>query len=293
MAPGIYYSPTTIAELVDVLRTKKDNNCLYFVAGATDLLLNMRKLGRIDYSVIDISQLDDIKGILETNDSIEIGAAVTMDILEKSKLIRHHGNALAEAASKVGSTQIRNRATIGGNIANASQCADTITAGCALGAKVLLLNSEGKIREKTLDDFVLDIGLTQIQQDEMIYKVSIPKSEKTMFSSFSKVGSRKSVATSKINHAVQATIADNCVCGIKIYFGSIGPKTVRVVSLEEKCVGKLWDNELLEKLSFWGTQIIDEIIPTRASRSYKRIAVKGVISDVFLAIKYQKEVGHR
>lgn len=285
-----FCAPETIQELIEILELKKENLNLYFVAGATDFIIHTKKNGIMDYTAIDLTHLDELKKIEKKDSCIEIGAAVTMARLEESNILRNLGSALAEAAGRVGSTQIRNRATIGGNIANASQCADTVIASCALGATVILLNSEGKSRELLLEDFILGIGHTQIEPDEVLVKIRIPNGEKTAYSSFSKVGSRKNVAISKINYAVKIVFENDHVAEAAMYFGSIGSKAIKAVAMEKHCIGRVWDETLMAELLELGSLQIDQAIPTRSSRHYKRIAVKGVISDVFNDIASQREV---
>lgn len=290
MKSSEFYSPRTIQELVELLKLKRDRSDFYFVAGATDFAIHIKKQGIMDFTAIDLTHLDALKKIKKIDDCIEIGAAVTMTRLEKSGVIQEYANALAQAAGRVGSTQIRNRATIGGNIANAAHCADTITACFALRATALLLNSEGKFRELLLEDFVLGLGSTKIEPDEVLIKIRIQCGSTPVYSSFSKVGSRKSVTISKLNHAVRLVFKDNYVSEAAMYFGSIGPKAIKAENMEKHCIGREWDETLMEELLELGSKQIDEAIPTRSSRHYKRIAIKGVISDVFNDIENQRGV---
>lgn len=290
MKSNAFYAPETIQELIELLELKKENRDFYFVAGATDFAIHTKKHEIMDYTAIDLTHLDELKRIEKVGDCIEIGAAVTMARLEESNILKNNGNALVEAAGRVGSTQIRNRATIGGNIANASQCADTVPASCALGATVILLDSEGKQRELLLEEFILGIGHTQIKSNEVLVKIRIPNGRKMTYSSFSKVGSRKNVTISKINYAVRIVFEDYYVAEAAMYFGSIGSKAIKAVSMEKHCIGRAWDEKLLAELLELGSLQIDQAIPTRSSRHYKRIAVKGVISDVFNDIASQREV---
>lgn len=102
--------PKTREELARVLR---ENNGALLCAGGTDLMIRLREKKQFHYSLIDLTHMAEMAGIKETETSVIIGAAVTMDELERSSLIRRYLPALSKAASMVGSTQIRNRATIG------------------------------------------------------------------------------------------------------------------------------------------------------------------------------------
>jgi len=290
MKQNSLYAPDTVEQLVELLKLKKDRDDFYLVAGATDFLIDIKKKGIMDYTAVDLTHLNEMKEIEKKDGCIEIGAAVTMSRLESSNIIRENAKAVAEAAGRVGSTQIRNRATIGGNIANASHCADLITAAFALGATVVLLNSEGVYRELPMEDFILGSGRTRIGQDEVLVKLSIKNGNNNAYSGFSKVGSRKNVTISKLNHAVRLVFKDNYIAEAAIYFGSIGPKAIKAVNMEKYCIGREWKEALRSELMELGSLQVDEAIPARPSRIYKRTAIKGVISDVFDDITNQREV---
>ena len=290
MKINTFNTPKTIQELIELLRLKKDRKDFYIVAGGTDFSIYIKKQGIMDFTTIDLTHMNALKEIEEKDDCIEIGAAVTMTRLEKSNILQVHAHALTEAAGRVGSTQIRNRATIGGNIANAAHCADTITASFALGATAILLNSKGAFRELLLEEFVLGLGRTQIEPDEVLIKIRIPYGSNTVYSSFSKVGSRKSMTISKLNHAVRLVFKNNYVDEATMYFGSIGPKAIKAINMEKHCIGREWNEALMVELLELGSKQIDEAIPTRTSRHYKRTAVKGVISDVYKDIVNQRGV---
>ena len=131
-----FFMPRNLEELADALKEKDENT--YLCAGGTDLVIHLRARKKFHYSLIDLTHLEEIKKIEETQDEILIGAAVTMTQLEKSPVIRKYIPALAKAASMVGSTQIRNRATVGGNVANASQSSDTTPVLLAYGAEAVV-----------------------------------------------------------------------------------------------------------------------------------------------------------
>jgi xanthine dehydrogenase iron-sulfur cluster and FAD-binding subunit A len=98
------------------------------------------------------------------------------------------------------------------------------------------------------------------------------------------------VTISKLNHAVRLVFEGNHVAEAAMYFGSIGSKAVKAVKMEKHCIGREWNETLMAELLELGSAQVDEAIPTRSSRHYKRIAVKGVINDVFNDIVSQREV---
>lgn len=288
MTKNDYFAPESLESLAEALEIKRKRRDIHIIAGGTDFSIHRKKQGLMDFSVIDLTSIKALKEIVLNEDCVEIGAGVTMSSAEQSSVLKHHARALTDAASLMGSTQIRNRATIGGNIANAAQCADAVTASCALNATVILMNAEGCLRKLPLKEFILGIGITVLQPDEVLVRIRYPLSGKNVLSGFSKVGSRKGMSISKINLAVRVEFQEHLVSNAAFCFGSIGSKSILSNAMSERCVGKRWDEELLSDLMELGTAQVDEAIPGRDSRHYKRIAVKGLISDVFQEISEQR-----
>lgn len=284
-----FYSPRNIEELVKVLQVKKKSENMFFVAGATDFAVVMNNNKVMDYVSVDLTKVAGMRNIEKIGNIIEIGACVTMDELDKSDIVRKNIHGLSQAAGSVGSTQIRNRATIGGNAANAAQCADTLTALFAYGASAVMVNSRGEYREVRLEDLIVGFGKTFIEDDEILvkFKVEVKKNE---YSAFSKVGSRKTVTISKINNCMRIVMDGNKITECSSYFGSVAAKPVESTMTEEAIVGKEFNDELLKELMELGSKQIDEAIPARSSRHYKRVAVKGIVNDVYDEIKTTMEV---
>ena len=151
MIENNFYSPQNIEELVKVLELKKNTENMFFVAGATDFAVVMNNNKMFDYVSVDLTKVEEMRNIEKIDSTIEIGACVTMNELDKSDIVRKYIRGLSQAAGSVGSTQIRNRATVGGNAANAAQCADTLSALFAYNATAVLVNSKGEFREVKLE----------------------------------------------------------------------------------------------------------------------------------------------
>ena len=168
-----FHIPYNLDELACALREKDENT--YLCAGGTDLVIHLRKEKNFHYSLIDLTHLPELSQITETEDMVVIGAGVTMTELEQSPVIRTWIPALAKAASMVGSTQIRNRATLGGNIANASQSSDTTPVLLAYGAEAEILDESGTVTRRLIDDFVEGLEKTSLGEREVILKFVVRK----------------------------------------------------------------------------------------------------------------------
>ena len=280
------YSPRSMETLADLLRQKQSSEKVYFVAGGTDFAVTAKKTRQLDFTTIDLTKIDAMKQVELMDGWLEIGSCVTLSTIEKAPLVHQWARGLAQAAARVGSVQIRNRGTIGGNIANAAQCADTLPVLFACGAEVLLYNQHHHIRTMKAADFVIGFGDTQLQPDEVLYKVRIPVSA-SQHTAFSKVGSRKTVTISKLNCGVAVTLADQQIQQCRVYLGSIGPSPVPAVAMEAYLQGKNWSQVTWEALFQLGAEAVDQTIPNRPSRPYKRTAVKGLIEEVFHDLKEQ------
>lgn len=288
MISNDFYAPTGLQSLVEALKVKRERHDVYIVAGGTDFSIFRKKQHLMDFSVIDLTQIEEMKEITLKEDFIEVGAGVTMTNAEKSPILKRHTRALTDAAGWMGSTQIRNRATIGGNMANAAQCADTVTASCVLNATVVLMNAHGQLKEIPLEAFILGIGETALEADEALIRIRYPLVGSNVYSGFSKVGSRKNMSISKLNLAIRVEFSDQHVENATFCFGSIGSKSILSKAMSEHCSGRLWNEPLLSELLELGSLQVDEAIPGRDSRHYKRVAVKGLISDVFQEISEQR-----
>lgn len=276
--------PKTREELARALR---ENNGALLCAGGTDLMIRLREKKQFHYSLIDLTHMAEMAGIKETETSVIIGAAVTMDELERSSLIRRYLPALSKAASMVGSTQIRNRATIGGNVANASQSSDLTPVILAYDTRAAVCDSTGGIRMLAVDEFVKGLGRTELGETDVILWFEVEKT--AAFSGFAKVGSRKAVAISKINVCVKADIEDGILRNVSVFLGAVGPKARRSPFIELALEGmelSRRDERVLKEAVY--AQIEDNI-PDRSSKHYKKPAAYGIICDALEEIKSRKE----
>lgn len=288
MNKSIFTAPKSLDELKTALSKKTHNT--YIVAGGTDLAVGMNKNKIYDFSLIDITKIKELKKIEYKDDLIEIGSCVRMVDLEDNEIINKYVPSLSKAASCIGSTQIRNLATIGGNIANAAQCADTVAVLFAFDAEVEIINSIGEIRKELVYDVIQGIGQTTLKDDEVIIKVIVKGQEANEYSSFSKIGARKTVTISKINACIKLALNDNKITYSRVYIGSIGVKAVRSLLIENALNNKVFNEELKEKILELGSKQVLDSIPKRKSKDYKKIAVKGILDDIFCDIEKRRNL---
>jgi carbon-monoxide dehydrogenase medium subunit/xanthine dehydrogenase FAD-binding subunit len=249
------------------------------IAGGTDLLVDIRKENArakgFGY-LLDISGLKELKFIEERKDCVAIGALSTHTMLVESPVINKYFSLLASAAKTIGSTQIRNRGTVGGNINNASPAADLIPPLIALGAHVKLSSRKGE-RKLPLGEFLAGPYRTNRQSDEIMTEVCVPLLGEGYFTNFQKIGRRKAMNIARLNLAVVLGIKDDTVFDPRIVPGAATAYPIRFGKTEEaisgKRIGEIDPAEIGERAS-------EEMISAtgvRWSTPYKRIALASLV----------------
>lgn len=265
--------PRTLLELFSVFKPGTE-----LVAGGTDWVIKRHAKLADDAVVIDVFAVDEMQGISLEGENTEggflrIGALETMTSLHRNPLVRRYASALADAAYKMGSEQIRNRATVGGNVANSSPAADTPPALAALGAEAVLA-SEGGERIVPVED-VLGRNRNTLASCEIIKEFRIPL-DVNRVSAFLKIGSRSQVSISRVNLAVLARCTDNLFKDARVFVGTLGLAARRVPGAEEALSAAGFDETFPAALATFAA----EAIPGRPTLPYKQSALRGLAQDI-------------
>jgi carbon-monoxide dehydrogenase medium subunit len=249
-----YIRPRAIGEASELLR-RDDAVAL---AGGTDLMVAIRHMKTRPATVVDLKWVDEIGAEIETEqDGLHIGARVVMGRLIEDDLMNRLFPALVSAASVVGSVQIRNRATLAGNLCNASPAADTATALLAYSASVAVSGPEGD-RVIPLNDFFLGPGSTMLGRGDVVTAVHIPLLEERTGSAFARVTRRRGVDLASVSVACVVEPSGAARFG----FGAVGPRPL----LAESTVDELADETGWERLLAVASPISD----VRAGAEYRR-----------------------
>ncbi len=267
--------PVSLKELRELLGQKPQN--LRFIAGGTDLVLHLRRSPNEDLHLVDLSSLEELRQIALRGEELEIGAGVTFDELERSPLVRTHAQGLAKAASQVGSPQIRNRGTLGGNFMNRSAAADGVPPLLALEAQAFGEDATGAEHLFSLED--LDTSEHPALQNPLFllkgFRLPLAKGR---YSDFAKVGSRTGVTISKLNLALSCSFEEGRICCPRIFAGSLAPYPQRCKEAEALLASDTPDYErFLRSLS----NFVEQTIPSRGSMPYKRRAIQGLGDDLW------------
>ncbi len=240
-----YISPSNVDEAVNALSEKGASARI--VAGATDLILELERGVRTGVdTVIDISRIRDLDKISREPDGlIHIGPMVTHNDVVSSKILRENAFPLVQACWEVGAPQIRNRATVAGNLITASPANDTITPLMALDASVTLKSKRGE-RKVKLSDFYTGVRKTVMQPDEVMIDISFYGLKKQEHGTFIKVALRRAQAISVVNLCIIITLEENKIKNTVITLGAVAPKIIRATSAESYMNGKMISDEVIE-----------------------------------------------
>ncbi|MEI0528614.1 FAD binding domain-containing protein [Brachyspira intermedia] len=217
----------------EALDFRASNDSVIF-AGGTDLMVEHLRgsnlIAKFDKPILFINDIDELKGIKEDENNIIIGALTTFDEIIKSDLTPQ---VLKDSSSGIAGPPIRNIATIGGNICNASPSADSLPSLYAMDA-VLILKSKNSQREVKIKDFITGVSKTILKNDEILTHIIIPKKD-YKYSFYRKIGTRKANALSKL--AICALVCkENDKYRFKISFCTLGITITRDESIEEKYI---------------------------------------------------------
>jgi carbon-monoxide dehydrogenase medium subunit len=264
-----YYSVTSIDEALQLLAEHQARARV--IAGGTDILIELERHQRPGVDVlIDISRVPDLNHIALHGDQIHLGPLVTHNQVVGSDLLVDRALPLAQACWEVGAPQIRNRATIAGNLITASPANDTITPLIALDAQVRLASSTGE-RTVMLSDFYTGLRQTVMRPDEMLTEISFPALAHTDRGMFVKLGLRRAQAISVVNAAVILRIEKDVVTQARVALGSVAPTIIRVPEAEQALIGEPLTREaILEsaRRAAAAPTPIDDVRSTAAYRSH-------------------------
>ena len=196
MSAFTLYCPKTVKEAIELQKATMGT----FIAGGTVSLVNRKRGKDPGDAEISLLGIEELKGITSENGYITIGSMVTMDEIESSGIIKKHALSLWQAASDVGGPQIRNMATLGGNLAAASPSSDCAVPLLALNAVIIAAGADGE-REIPVRSFFTGYLKHALKAGEIITKIKIPVYEGAV-SAFRKAGKRNALAISCINMAV-------------------------------------------------------------------------------------------
>ena len=268
-----YRRAKTLDETLELLA--QDPGDTRILAGGTDLLVEMRNRRRGPRILVDpkgVGELEELR--YDPAEGLTIGALVTIRTLEASPLIRSRFRGLAAAAASLGSCQIRSRATVGGNLCNASPAADMAPSLIGLGARARVLSRTGE-RWVPLEDFFTGPGQTVLRDGELLASLHIPGPAPRGECRYIKHSIRRAMDLAIVGVAVALGMEDGNRCAdIRIALGAAGPVPIRAKRAEERLVGQRLDDRSIQEASQIAAEDARPISDIRASAGYRREMVR-------------------
>jgi len=268
-----YVRPSTLEEALAFLADKGSET--KSLAGGTDLLIDIRSGHCKARYILDIGRIPELRRIDVTGEGLSIGAGATIAEIARSREIGLLAPVLQKACFTFGSPQVRNTATIGGNVANASPSADTLPPLIVHEAVAVLAGARGE-RRIPVELSAVGPNRSSVGVDELIVRFILKPAEKR-YGEFLKIGRRKALAIARVSMAVLAgSDHGGAIRSVRFALGSCTPVPCRVREVEEFLTGKILDESVVEEGGRIAARKMIEISGRRPTAVYKEPAVKGL-----------------
>ena len=271
MKPFDFVQPTTTDAVLAALVEHSSN--VRILCGGTDYVVELKHVAQSPGVVVDVSRLEDLKGIELTDAGLRIGAGVTHSEIMADLLIAEHAPAMIDAAHTVGAVQTRNLGTLGGNLVTCVPSMDSGPTLLALDAQVTILGPKGT-RQIDLSKFFVGVRKTALEPGELLLEVIIPKDNLGKPAGFIKFGLRKGQALALVNAASAFRVEDGKFKDVRIALGAVAPVVMRAIKAEAHLEGQAISLELIDeaaKLSIGEAKPIDDF---RASKEYRNSLIE-------------------
>jgi len=278
------FSPKTLYEYHKIFSKLTGKDIIIF-AGGTDLMVGKNELPE-DAILMSLSELEELKGIEIKDDTIIIGSCTTLNEVLHSSILQDEVPILVQAIRTMASEQVRNRATIGGNIGNASPAGDTITPLVVLGADIEIFSPESNhSRIISIDELFCGPCATTLKKGEIITEIIITIPPKKMKYYFRKVGQRNAMTITKASLSAVAMFSGNIIEWIRLAPGSVSPVVKRMSKTEEFLKGKELIPLVIDKANDILSQEISPIADIRSTKAFRELLMKNLLGECLKFIR--------
>ena len=284
-----YFTPKTIEEARSLVLKYKGEAKI--IAGGTDLVVQMKHKEVLPRHIINIRGISGQDYIVhDEKEGLRIGAMATIRSIEVSSVVRERFNILAQAASELGSAQVRNRATIAGNLCNAAPSAETAPPLIVLGAKAKILGADGE-RTVPIENFFTGPGQTVLRPDEILVEIQVPNLLPRSSGVYIKHTIRKALDLAIVGVAVIVTLDGDTLSDVKIALGAVAPTPVRATRAEDVLRGNQIDDDLLQKAAQTAFNQCSPIDDIRSSAEYRCKMIKVLVPRAIKQAAAQVKMG--
>jgi CO/xanthine dehydrogenase FAD-binding subunit len=274
MAAMQYLRPETLDEALDHLH--RSGRRTKILAGGTDLVVDLRNGEATPEFILDVSRLPELQGIDVTPDGVSVGAGVTLAEIESSEVLKRQAPALQGCSRTFASRQIRNVATIGGNVAHCSPCGDTVPPLVIHEARAVLAAKGGR-REVPVEQIASGPYACSLPSDEIIVRFILKPAPGITFADFQKIGRRRALAIARINAAAMARQEpDGKIAFLRFALGSCTPTPQRLPEVEDHLTGRTPTAKLLWEAGRILAERTIAVTGRRPSTIYKESAIQGL-----------------
>jgi carbon-monoxide dehydrogenase medium subunit len=275
--------PKTLSEALEMINKVPD---IVPLAGGTSLLVDLRGGRCRPQTLINIGELDELHGVRMEKGYVVVGSAVTIADLKRNSLIAQHGQVLQQATRVFANPLVRNRATMGGNLAYASPAADAAPPLLVLDAEVELVGKAGR-RIIPLEEFITGVRRTVCRPDELVTAVRWPLPSSSSIGAFQKLGLRRADTISVLSAAATLHRQENGDCDkVRISLGAVAPTPIRVPAAEESISGERLTPELIAQAADLAAEAAHPITDIRGSAAYRKrvlaVLVKRLLTKLAL-----------
>ena len=274
MVPLSYLRPETLEAALDHL--DRHGSATQILAGGTDLVVDLRSGGVRPAFILDVSRLQELKGIELTPQGLSVGAGVTLAEIQASNILQQHAPALRKCADTFASRQIRNVATIGGNVAHCSPCGDTVPPLVIHEARAVLADRKG-MRHVPVEQIASGPYACSLPSGEIILRFILRPANGITFCDFQKIVRRKELATARINAAAMARQEpDGRISFLRFSLGSCTPTPRRMPEVEDRLMGRAPTLKMIWEAGRLLAERTIAVTGRRPSTVYKESAIQGL-----------------
>jgi len=279
-----YAAPTSLEDAVRLLA----GGDATLLAGGTDLMPQLQTRRR-DFKplLLSIRRIPELHGVVKTNGAIRVGALTTVVAIRHHPLLREHASILPQTADCFAGGQVRNRATLGGNICNASPAGDMIIPLLLLNTHLNLASwRDGSVATRTLPlcDFFVGPGQTRLTPDELLVSAEFAMPDRGFTAGFRKFGTRPALDISVVSVGIAGTKSNGVLKDARVAFGAVAPVPLRGRRTEAAVEGRPVDDEVMTAAAHAAAGEISPISDVRGSAWYRRelitVFVRRVLADV-------------
>ena len=280
-----YSAPSTVEEAVRVLAGA--TGVAKVLSGGTDLLVQLRSGRTKPDLIVDTKMIPGISGIEERDGGFVIGAATPAAVIGECEALVRAWPGVVEAANLIGSTQIQGRATLAGNLCNASPAADSVPALIAARATCVVAGSKGR-REVPVENIATGPGRTSLGHDEFIVEFRLPKRPPRSADAYLRFIPRTEMDIAVVGAGVSVTLDASGACtDARVVLGAVAPTALLVADAAKALIGRKLDGTALAGLDQAARQICKPIDDKRGTIEY-RIKVAGVMARRAAAIAFER-----